>query len=58
MAEQRAHCIYCHDELWSHLERNGVCCSCQGRPLDEAGDEEETRGSYFTLLDDLWEAPP
>lgn len=56
MAE-RAHCIYCHDELWSHLERGGVCCSCQGRPLDEGSDSywPETRGGYADVLDDAWD---
>lgn len=35
-----AECMFCGDELWSHRERGGVCCSCQGLPIDEVGDDE------------------
>ena len=31
-------CAYCGEELWSAREAGGVCCSCQGLPLDEGGD--------------------
>ena len=35
----RTTCVYCNEELWGHLERNGVCLSCQAAELDEASDD-------------------
>ncbi len=35
----RADCMYCGAELWGHLERNGICLSCQGAEFDEAADD-------------------